>query len=70
MIEFGIYFIFFIYSINYRSIFRVGFPEMPDLNIKVTPTYGANQYSYTLLEDFLSAKVRAELKVRNRVLSI
>ncbi len=43
---------------------------MPDLNIKVTPTYGVNQYSYTLLEDFLSAKVRAALKVRNRVLSI
>jgi hypothetical protein len=43
--------------------FRVGFPEMPDLNIKVIPTYGTNQYSYTLLQDFLSAKVRAELKV-------
>jgi hypothetical protein len=41
----------------------MGFLEMPDLNIKVIPTYGANQYSYTLLQDFLSAKVRAELKV-------
>ncbi|CAF0798072.1 unnamed protein product [Adineta steineri] len=40
----------------------VGFPEMPDLNIKVVPTYGANQYSYTLLQDLLSAKIRAELK--------
>ena len=36
---------------------------MPDLDIKVTPTYGAHQYSYTLLQDFLSAKIRAELKV-------
>ncbi len=36
---------------------------MPDLNIKVIPTYGANQYSYTLLQDFLLAKIRAELKV-------
>jgi hypothetical protein len=41
----------------------VGFPEMPDINIKVVPTYGENQYVYTLLQDFLSAKVRAELKV-------
>ncbi|CAF3366749.1 unnamed protein product [Rotaria sp. Silwood1] len=40
----------------------VGFPEMPDLNIKVTPTYGEKQYSYILLQDFLAAKVRAELK--------
>ncbi|CAF2149644.1 unnamed protein product [Rotaria magnacalcarata] len=40
----------------------VGFPEMPDLNIKVTPTYGAKQYAYILLQDFLAAKVRAELK--------
>ncbi|CAF4034076.1 unnamed protein product, partial [Rotaria sordida] len=34
----------------------VGFPEMPDLNIKVTPTYGEKQYSYILLQDFLAAK--------------
>ncbi|CAF0865565.1 unnamed protein product [Adineta ricciae] len=40
----------------------VGCPEMPDLNIKVTPTYGEKQYSYTLLQDFLSAKIRSELK--------
>lgn len=44
-------------------LFRVGFPEMPDLNIKVIPTYGENQYSYTLLQDLLSAKIRSELKV-------
>ncbi len=49
------------------NCFRVGCPEMPDLNIKVIPTYGTNQYSYTLLQDFLSAKVRAELKVLNFV---
>jgi len=41
----------------------VGFPEMPDLNIKVVPTYGEKHYAYTLLQDLLSAKVRAELKV-------
>ncbi|CAF3616472.1 unnamed protein product [Rotaria sordida] len=34
----------------------VGFPEMPDFNIKVTPTYGEKQYSYILLQDFLAAK--------------
>lgn len=44
-------------------ICRVGFPEMPDISIKVVPVYGENQYAYTLLQDFLSAKVRAELKV-------
>ncbi len=49
------------------NCFRVGCPEMPDLDIKVIPTYGTNQYSYTLLQDFLSAKVRAELKVSNFV---
>ena len=36
---------------------------MPDINIKVVPTYGKNQYAYTLLQDFLSARIRAELKV-------
>lgn len=40
----------------------VGFPEVPDLNIKVVPVYGQNQYAYTLLQDFLQAKIRAELK--------
>ncbi|CAF0984973.1 unnamed protein product [Rotaria sordida] len=40
----------------------VGFPEMPGLNIKVTPTYGKKTYSYTLLEDFLEARIRAEMK--------
>jgi hypothetical protein len=36
---------------------------MPSLNIKVVPTYGENQYDYTLLQDFLEARIRAELKV-------
>jgi len=40
----------------------VGFPEMPDLSIKVVPVCGENQYAYTLLQEFLTAKVRAELK--------
>ncbi len=41
----------------------MGFPEMPDLNIKVVPTYGEKQYDYTLLQDFLAARIRGELKV-------
>jgi len=44
-------------------MFRVGCPEMPDLNIKVIPTYGENHYSYKLLQDLLSAKIRTEFKV-------
>jgi len=40
----------------------VGFSEMPDLNIKVVPTYGEKQYTYTLLQDFLLAQIRAALK--------
>ncbi|CAF0730233.1 unnamed protein product [Adineta steineri] len=40
----------------------VGFPEMPDLTIKVVPVYGEKQYQYTLLEDFLSARIRDEIK--------
>jgi hypothetical protein len=40
----------------------VGFSEMPDLSIKLVPTYGEKHYSYTLLQDFLSARIRAELK--------
>ena len=36
---------------------------MPDINIKVVPTYGEKQYDYTLLKDFLSARIRAEMKV-------
>ena len=37
---------------------------MPDMNIKVVPTYGDRQYKYTLLQEFLSARIRNELKVR------
>ena len=36
---------------------------MPNLSIKVVPTYGENQYAYTLLQDFLAARIRNELKV-------
>lgn len=36
---------------------------MPDININVVPTYGEKQYDYTLLKDFLSARIRGELKV-------
>lgn len=57
-------------DITISSVFfshsRVGFPEMPDMNIKVVPTYGDRQYKYTLLQDFLSARIRNELKVRYR----
>jgi len=40
----------------------IGFPEMPDLNLKVTPTFGESKYSYTLIHDFLEARIRDELK--------
>ena len=42
---------------------RIGFPEMPDLNLKVTPVFGESKYSYTLIHDFLEARIRDELKV-------
>ena len=35
---------------------------MPDLAIKVTPSYGSQRYSYALIEDLLAAKVRAQIK--------
>jgi len=44
-------------------ICRIGFPEMPDLNLKVTPVFGESKYSYTLIHDFLEARIRDELKV-------
>jgi len=40
----------------------IGFPEMPDLSLKVTPVFGENKYSYTLIHDFLEARIRDELK--------
>ncbi|CAF1297314.1 unnamed protein product [Adineta ricciae] len=40
----------------------IGFPEMPDLNLKVTPVFGESKYSYTLIHDFLEARIRDELK--------
>ncbi len=63
MIEFGKKTNFVSILIFNYSSFRVGFSEMPDLSIKVVPTYGEKHYSYTLLQDFLAARIRAELKV-------
>jgi hypothetical protein len=40
----------------------IGFPEMPDLSLKVTPVFGESKYSYTLIHDFLEARIRDELK--------
>lgn len=37
---------------------------MPDLNLKVTPVVGDSQYSYTLIHDFLEARIRDEIRVR------
>ncbi|CAF1202729.1 unnamed protein product [Adineta steineri] len=42
----------------------IGFSEMPDLNLKVTPVFGESKYSYTLIHDFLEARIRDEIKVR------
>jgi hypothetical protein len=36
---------------------------MPDLNLKVTPVFGDSKYSYTLIHDFLEARIRDEIKV-------
>ncbi|CAF1520398.1 unnamed protein product [Adineta steineri] len=40
----------------------IGFSEMPDLNLKVTPVFGESKYSYTLIHDFLEARIRDEIK--------
>ncbi len=54
--------LFFYFS---RKFFlRIGFAEMPDLNLKVTPVFGESKYSYTLIHDFLEARIRDEIKVR------
>ena len=37
---------------------------MPDLNLKVTPVVGDSKYSFTLIHDFLEARIRDELRVR------
>ena len=42
---------------------RVGFAEMPDLNLIVTPVFGESQYSYTLIHELLEARIRDEIKV-------
>jgi hypothetical protein len=36
---------------------------MPDLNLKVTPVFGDSIYSYSLIHDFLEARIRDEIKV-------
>ncbi|CAF4996006.1 unnamed protein product, partial [Rotaria sp. Silwood1] len=40
----------------------IGFSEMPDLNLKVTPVFGESKYSYTLIHDFLESQIRDEIK--------
>lgn len=45
------------------SFHRVGFAEMPDLNLKVTPVFGESQYSYALIHDILESRIRDEIKV-------
>ncbi|UJR09422.1 hypothetical protein I4U23_013663 [Adineta vaga] len=40
----------------------IGFSEMPDLNLKVTPVFGESKYSYTFIHDFLEARIRDEIK--------
>ena len=42
---------------------RVGFAEMPDLHLIVTPVFGESQYSYALVHEFLEARIRDEIKV-------
>jgi len=42
---------------------RIGFSEMPDLNLKVTPVFGESKYSYTFIHDFLESRIRDEIKV-------
>jgi len=42
---------------------RLGFSEMPELNLKVTPVFGESQYSYALIHDFLEARIQDEIKV-------
>jgi len=37
---------------------------MPDLNLKVTPVFGDSIYSYSLIHDFLEARIRDEIKVK------
>jgi hypothetical protein len=59
----------FVYIFN-KKIFclsRIGFPEMPDLSLKVTPVFGESKYSNTLIHDFLEARIRDELKVSLKI---
>jgi hypothetical protein len=54
---------FIVFSNKSFVLFRIGFPEMPDLSLKVTPVFGESKYSNTLIHDFLEARIRDELKV-------
>jgi hypothetical protein len=47
----------------FSSLNRIGFAEMPDLNLKVTPVFGESKYSYALIHDFLESRIRDEIKV-------
>ncbi|CAF1542039.1 unnamed protein product, partial [Didymodactylos carnosus] len=40
----------------------VGFPEVPDLKMKVNPLFGDSTFSHPLLHDFLESKIKSELK--------
>ncbi|CAF3707118.1 unnamed protein product [Rotaria socialis] len=40
----------------------IGFSEMPDLNLKVTPVFGESKYSYTIIHDYLESQIRDEIK--------
>ena len=51
-----------------NSLYRVGFAEMPNLNLKVSPVLGESKYSYALIHDFLEARIRDEFKVRSKQL--
>lgn len=55
--------------VNFHCLkfFRVGFSDMPHLNIKVIPTYGVNEYSNVFIQELLSAKIRTEFKVREEL---
>ncbi|CAF1014628.1 unnamed protein product [Didymodactylos carnosus] len=40
----------------------IGFPELPDLALKVTPVFGESKYSYNIIHDFLEARIKDEMK--------
>ncbi|CAF0887044.1 unnamed protein product [Didymodactylos carnosus] len=36
----------------------IGFPELPDLTLKVTPVFGESKYSYNIIHDFLEDEMK------------